>query len=234
MLHLRINHHRYRRAGHEESQGIQELARYHPLGIVGHNDAPELGKIIGDEREDALPGFRLQGGAVFPVKSNHLLMSRDDPGLHRGGAAILRDQTGGGYGNIFEEPQQFPAGKVISDGAGDHGFTPKARHIVGNISGTAKEVRFFADFHHRHGGFGGDAADFPPDEAVQHEVAHDQDATVRKPGNGLKQAMLLFRGEFYADLHGGLPLVFNRFGFVNQHDGNPVPNLIEEFALPAN
>jgi len=191
MLHLGIDHHRQRSAGHQVAEGIQEVPGDHAFGVVRDNDAVQVREAFVKEGQDARPGIRLEGRSPFPVKPDHLLVMSDDAGLDRGRAAVLGDEAGSGYRNLVEQRHQGLSCRILPDDPGDQDPASKAGEIVGHVGRTAQELRFFTNLDHRYRSFRGNAVDFAPDKVVQHEVADHQHLPLGKMGDSLRKALLL-------------------------------------------
>ena len=84
--------------------------------------------------------------------------------------------------SIFCSAKQFAelfAAAIFSEQANDTDAIDKFAEIPGDVGRAAGIKRFARDFDHRHGRLRRDAADFAPDEFVEHEVADDEKALAR-------------------------------------------------------
>ena len=104
-----------------------------------------------------------------------LLMVGNNPRLYSGHAFRVRNQPAHGRAQCEKRlTEPFPF-EIISQDAHRHWVPPETRDVGGDVGGTTQARALPADLHNGHRGLRADAADGPPDEAVQHHVAENED-----------------------------------------------------------
>jgi hypothetical protein len=116
------------------------------------------------------PGNRM---APLAIEPRDLLAAGEDPRLGRRGPRPVSQEpvaSHAGPGQRPTEPSPLP---VPADDPAQQSLTAETHHIRRRVSRPARDPARPFQLHDRHGRLGRDAADFPPEIPVQHEIADD-------------------------------------------------------------
>jgi hypothetical protein len=126
---------------------------------------------------------------LLAIDPHDLLMARDDARFHDGAKTrVLQNEVGFDFLRAQKIEQLPPAG-IGSDRSDDRDGIDKFAQVARNVRRAARIKRLAGHLHHGHGRFGRDAADFAPDEFVEHQVAGDGDAFAPGAGQNFPEAI---------------------------------------------
>jgi hypothetical protein len=78
---------------------------------------------------------------------------------------------------------------VVADGAHHGDVGREGEEVAGDVGGAAGVELVAFDLDDRNRGLGRDTADAAPEEAVEHDVAHDEDSLVSELLKGVSEAV---------------------------------------------
>ena len=145
------------------------------LQIVGHQNHARLRAEASDTIENLLLQRPRRVGIVLVIDASHLLVSfgHYPDFLDRRSRRIL-DETLGSDGGVRQQAAQRRTGRIAADDADEHDRRAEGGQIVRDVGGPAEPRVLGLEAHNGDRCLGRDARDAPHDEAVQHDVADDE------------------------------------------------------------
>ncbi len=138
--------------------------------------ASSSGRILRRPAVTCATCFCCRPADFFAIDPHDLLVPRDNPRFHdRPEIRVLEHEVGLDFLRAQQIEKSPPAG-VGADRADDRDAVNELAQVARDIGRAARIKGFAGHLDHRHGRFGRDAADFAPDEFVEHQVAGYGDA----------------------------------------------------------
>ena len=138
-----------RRAEH----AIRKIIRDQPLVVIGKHQRVEPLEGRNNEPQKLFLRFLAYRFLPLAVHAHHLLVPRDDAGLHCGDALRIRNDAFAANPGIAQTPLHRAARLIAPEHSKRFHSSAKRRHIRRHIPCSAEAFILLHKIHHRHGCF---------------------------------------------------------------------------------